>query len=462
MKTRFAPSPTGLMHFGNVRTAIFNYLYAVQQQGDFLLRIEDTDLTRSTEEYYEELLVDLAWLELNANSGPFKQSERSEIYAKYYQQLEDSHAVYPCFCSEEQLAISRKVQLASHLPPRYAGTCRKLSPTDIAAKLAQNIKPTLRFKIPQHATVEFIDLIKGKQSFKTNDLGDFIIRRQDGSASFMFCNAIDDAEMGVTHALRGDDHLANTPRQILILQALNLAIPHYGHFPMINGIDGAPLSKRNGSESIQELRNQGYLPLAVLNYLARLGHYYEDNTLMSLADLAARFDLNHINNSPARHDNTHLKHWQKETMLNLSAAQFWQLVQPLVADLIPAEQTIEFAELILPNILMPKEAIMWANAIMAEQLAAHSASNQEILTQAGLMFFNTAIEFLQTKQDASLEELLATIKTATGYKGKALFMPIRIALTGTDHGPELAKLLQFMGTSKAIARFIQAKQHCKE
>ncbi len=462
MKTRFAPSPTGLMHFGNLRTAMFNYLFAKKEQGTFVLRIEDTDLERSTTEYCDNLITDLLWLGLQWQEGPYKQSERTAIYDKYYQQLEAQNLVYPCFCTEEELAVTRKVQLASGLPPRYPGTCKKLGPAEIQAKIAAGIKPTLRFQVPPNKTIEFVDLIKGKQLFKSNDLGDFIIRRQNGSASFMLCNAIDDAEMGITHALRGDDHLTNTPRQIMILEALNLPVPKYGHFPMINGIDGAPLSKRNGSESIQSLREQGYLPLAVLNYLSRLGHYYESNKLLAIAELAENFNINNINTSPARHDNTHLRHWQKESILALSSKDFWLLIKQDVEHIVPIDKNMEFADLILPNILMPNEALSWANAFFATRLPVLEEKYKIILYQAGKQFFTTAQDFLQQQPDASLEDLLTAIKTATGTKGKALFMPVRIALTGKEHGPELAKILTLMGNTTAKLRFAQAASQCHE
>lgn len=460
MKTRFAPSPTGLMHFGSLRTAIFNYLFAKKEHGSMLLRIEDTDLERSNTEYYHSLLEDLNWAGITWQEGPYKQSERATVYAKYYQQLEKTSNVYPCFCTEEELAISRKVQLANGMPPRYMGTCQHLTNEVIQAKLAAGLQPTLRFRVPPDQTIEFLDLVKGAQSFKSNDLGDFIIRRQDGSASFMLCNAIDDAEMGITHALRGDDHLTNTPRQMLILQALQLPIPQYGHFPMITGDDGAKLSKRNGSESVQLLREQGYVPLAVVNYLARLGHYYENNKFMSIEELADNFAVPHINTSPARHDVAHLKHWQKESMLALTSIpeKFLQLIIKDVQDIVPADHHLTFAELILPNVLLPKEAKMWAEALFGTTLTIGD-SERTILHQAGAKFFAAACNTLQQHPDASLTDVLAAITAATNAKGKALFMPVRIALTGIEHGPELAKILALMGSDRAIERFKQAMKN---
>jgi glutamyl-tRNA synthetase len=278
-KTRFAPSPTGLIHIGNARTALFNALYA--HKSVFLLRIEDTDLERSKDTYIQQLKQDLKSLGLLWQQQE-KQSDRFDIYAKYYQQLQQQDLAYPCFCTPEELALSRKLQRASGKAPRYAGTCTHLSEAETAAKLQKGLKPTLRFRVPRGQRVEFNDLVRGKQQFASYDLGDFIIRRADGTPAFFFCNAVDDALMEVTHVFRGEDHLTNTPRQILILQALNLPIPQYGHISLILGNDGLPLSKRNGSQNIQGLIKEGWLATALINYLARLGHTYTDDNLLSL------------------------------------------------------------------------------------------------------------------------------------------------------------------------------------
>lgn len=452
MKTRFAPSPTGWMHFGNVRTALFNYLFAQQQQSTFLLRIEDTDRVRSAAEFLQGLLVDLKWLQLVWNEGPYLQSERDSIYAKHYQQLEQNKVAYPCFCSDETLALMRKVQAAAGQPPRYAGTCRNLSPEVVQQRLQAGERATLRFAVPRDQTIEFHDLVKGPQKFATNDIGDFIIRRNDGTASFMFCNAIDDATMQVTHALRGDDHLTNTPRQIMILRALNLSCPQYGHFAMINGTDGAPLSKRNGSQSVRELREQGYHPLAVINYLARLGHYYAANEFMSVAKLAELFSLTHINTAPARHDIAHLRHWQKEAILQASLTEVLSLIEPYIQDAIPTDKLADFAALVRENILMPSDVVLWVNAVAAQCLS-FSDADIELLTKAGIEFFNAAIAAVQNNSQITFKELADIVKDRTGCKGKELFMPLRIALTGQNHGPEIAKLMAFMAADLIIARF---------
>lgn len=457
MKTRFAPSPTGWMHFGNLRTALFNFLFARKQKYSFLLRIEDTDQERSTTDYQTALLEDLRWLSLQWDEGPYLQSDRASIYAKYYGILEQQGLAYPCFCTEEELNITRKVQQASGQPPRYNGACRNLSPEEIARRLKSGEAATLRFKVPRDSFIEFVDLIKGPQRFAANDIGDFIIRRNDGSASFMFCNAIDDAEMAVTHALRGDDHLTNTPRQIMILTALKLPIPHYGHFAMINGSDGTPLSKRNGSQSIRELREQGYNPLAVLNYLARLGHYYVANDFFDLPQLAENFDLSNISTSPARHDLTHLRHWQKEAMLRCSIEEIVAMISPYMEGLIAKDKFTEFATIIRDNLLMPSDAQMWVTAVASEGLD-FSDAGWKVLSQAGADFFTTAQQYVAQNPNITFKELADAVKATTGCKGKDLFMPLRVALTGQEHGPELAKFMEFMTGAVVQKRFAWALQ----
>lgn len=259
MKTRFAPSPTGYLTIGNIRTALFCALLAKHENGVFLLRIEDTDKLRSGQEFAEQLEFDLHWLGLDWQEGPqvggqsepYFQSQRQAIYDTYFQKLTDQNQVYPCFCSDEELAISRKIQLSSGQPPRYEGTCRNLTQEQINKKLAEGLKPTLRFRVPENQIIEFTDFVRGPQKFLSHEIGDFIIRRGDGSAAFFFCNAIDDSLMEITHVLRGEDHLTNTPRQLMLLQALKLAQPQYGHLALIVGPDGTPLSKRHGSRSIK-------------------------------------------------------------------------------------------------------------------------------------------------------------------------------------------------------------------
>lgn len=437
------------MHLGNVRTALFNVLLAHANQGQFLLRIEDTDATRSQAAFTELLQQDLKWLNLDWTEGPYFQSQRQAIYQQYYAQLEKQGDVYPCFCSDEQLALSRKIQMSSGQPPRYAGTCLKLSQEQIAEKIKQGSKPTLRFKIPRGQIIEFNDLIKGPQRFVSDDIGDFIIRRADGSASFFFCNAIDDAVMNVTHAIRGEDHLTNTPRQLLLLKALNLRAPIYGHMALILGSDGSPLSKRNGSRSLEELRAQGYLPIAINNYLGRLGHYYSANELMNLEELSKNFLTENLSSAPAHFDEVQLLHWQKLAVAKLSRDDFWQWIDDATRKIVPEKLRDLFIEVVHPNTVFPKDALFWANVFFGEEDFSEEALS--LLRATDKQFFvvlNKSIE--QSGLDYSA--ITKTLQSELNLKGKALFQPLRLVLTGQMHGPELVNVLRLLTPERIRAQ----------
>ena len=462
MKTRFCPSPTGSMHLGNARTALFNALLSTKEQGIFLLRIEDTDVERSKPEYATQLQTDLQWMgllwqegpEVGGDAGPYHQSERQAVYDKYYAQLEAENLAYPCFCSEQQLALFRKLQRAAGKPPRYAGTCGSLSPEEVATKIDAGERPTLRFRVPHNYVVTFTDTVRGKQRFESQDLGDFIIRRANGTAPFIYCNAIDDAMMGVTHVLRGEDHLTNTPRQVLILQALELSIPQYGHIALITGPDGSPLSKRNGSSSIQDLRSSGFLPLAIVNYLARLGHYYADNNFCDVKALASQFDFEHLSKSPAGFDKNQLLYWQKEAVHALSDGNFREWLGEALWSQVPKEKQEVFITVVRPNVLFPQEAMEWVNIIYSDTVA-YTTEGKAFLQEAGVSFFE-AVQDALTQWGTDFSPLTQQVKANTGKKGKALFMPLRVALTGQCHGPEMKPLVALLGEALCAQRLQQA------
>lgn len=450
IKTRFAPSPTGYLHLGNVRTALFNALLARAWGGRFLLRIEDTDQERSRPEYVAALLEDLRWLgldwqegpEIGGSGAPYAQSERAAIYADYYRQLESGDQAYPCFCSPAELALSRKAQLAAGRPPRYAGTCARLSAAERQARRDRGLQPTLRFRAPDAQTVEFTDRVRGPQRFAGADIGDFVIRRSDGTPQFFFANAVDDALMGVTHVLRGDDHLSNTPRQLLLLQALNLPAPEYGHLALIVGSDGGPLSKRDGDLSLRELRATGYLPNALLNYLARLGHSYEQDRWMEPAELAANFALERLGRAPARYDAAQLLHWQSEAVRHTDSQQLWEWIKPALHDWVPPSCQDAFIATVRPNVRFPADAGFWAERLFGAELIA-SPESQAAVFQAGSEFFTHALA-AYAEHGAAYQPLIENLRLRTGRKGKSLFMPLRAALTGETHGPELAGILALL------------------
>lgn len=462
IRTRFAPSPTGLLHIGNARAAFFSALLAKQAHGVFILRIEDTDAQRSELRYIELIKADLEWLGVHwqeglgkdGEYGPYWQSQRHPIYLHYYEKLVAKGLIYPCFCSDEELALERKLQLSRGQAPRYRGTCAQLSSEEVDKRLAQGLKPTLRFRVPQKKEIKFDDLIKGPQSFQSGDIGDFIIRRADGSASFMFCNAIDDVLMKVTHVLRGEDHLANTPRQLMIMQALELTPPAYGHLALITGDDGTPLSKRHGSYSLHDLRERGYLPQAVSNYLGRLGHAYEQQGLLSFEQLATDFHLERVSRSAARFDIAQLLYWQKMAVAALDTQQLWTWIGTQIQQQVPVDSQAQFIETIRANLCFPEDAAQWAT-IFFHHRVAFSKDNLQILQQAGEQFFVEAEEAVEEHGD-DFKKIAQTIKDALHLNGKDLYLPLRIALTGQENGPELAQIAALLGVKRMRERFSRA------
>lgn len=464
MKTRFCPSPTGYMHLGNLRTALFAFLFARSQNGQFLLRIEDTDFDRSMPEFTEALFEDLKWLSLFWDEGPSRdlgnglyfQSERQAIYQKFYDQIIQSGHAYPCFCSEQDLALNRKLQLSQGKAPRYSGACRQLTQAEIEEKLSGGLKPTLRFRVPKDQIIEYIDFVKGPQKFNSNDLGDFIIRRADGTSPFMFCNAIDDSLMGVSHVLRGEDHVSNTPRQILILQALNLRIPEYGHISLIRSESGSKLSKRESSDSVRDMRELGFLPMAIVNCVARLGHYYETNDYLALSELAKNFKLENLSKAPARFDHSQLLHWQKMAVAHLSEPELLEWLGEEITHIVPKEKMRLFIEAVRSNIVFRQDAYQWAD-ILFKPLAIFERAKLEILRSVGPDYFDQVLEVV-TESKEDYPEMIALLKMKTKLQGKALFMPLRIALTGEEHGPELAHIFSLLGETVIAERLHYAKK----
>ncbi len=461
VKTRFAPSPSGYLHLGNIRTALLSALLARQQGGIFLLRIEDTDAARVQPEYVQALMDDLRWLGLDWQEGPrmgdhtsaYHQSARGAIYAEHFDRLLANGQAYPCFCTETQLKLVRRQQLNAGQPPRYPGTCARLSTAQARTRLAQGQLATLRFRVPETGATRFLDQVHGEQSFAHSEIGDFIIRRTDGSAAFFFSNALDDALMAVTHVLRGVDHLSNTPRQILILQALNLPLPDYGHLALINGADGTPLSKRNGSLSVRELQAQGYLPLAVHNYLARLGHHYPDEQYQDFEGLAQGFALSRLQRAPARFDPTQLRHWQREAVHRASTAVIATWLESSIPD---PELRLRWAEYLRPNSDFPAQAQDWALRLYQGNAPA-SAEAQAVLASTEARYWRAALD-AQAQQPTDYAAFMAILKAQTAYKGKALFAPLRAALTGELTGPELAGLYALLPPDSLRARLLPHAQ----
>lgn len=460
--TRFAPSPTGYLHLGNARTALFNHLAAQSGGGRLVLRIEDTDADRSDDRHLGALLDDLRWLGLDWAEGPdiggphapYRQSERGDRHRTAVTALAAQGDAYPCFCSPEELALSRRSMLAAGRPPRYAGTCAALSAREVEQRLGEGQRPAMRFRVPSRRVVEFADLVHGLQRFATDDIGDFVIQRADGSAAFFLGNALDDAAMEITLVLRGDDHLANTPRQILLLEALGLPVPRYGHLPLLLGPSGSPMSKREGAASLRDLRRQGYLPQALANYLVRLGHVCGRDGWLDPGEMSSGFDLTRTSRSPAHYDEGQLRHWQREAVARAAVDELVAWLGPALEPLGGTARRREFVEVVRGNLLFPADAGPLVRIVSASEfpLGGQAAA---IVSETGAEFYASAAA-AWAAHAPDFRAWTRAVGAATGRRGSALYMPLRAALTGAVHGPELAPLVALMDRARVTGRLESA------
>jgi glutamyl-tRNA synthetase len=461
--TRFAPSPTGALHLGNARTALFSWLAARASGGRFVLRVEDTDAGRSQDALLERQLDELRWLgitwdegpDVGGPHGPYRQSERGAVYAHALQTLATNGQTYPCFCSPDELQLSRKAQLASGRPPRYARTCAGLTAAEVQRRIDSGKSPAIRFRVPDRRTVEFVDRVHGPQRFQSDDIGDFVIRRADGSVSFFLGNAVDDSAMGITLVLRGDDHLANTPRQLLLLEALGMPQPEYGHLPLVLAPSGTPLSKREGAASLTDLRAQGYLPGAICNYLIRLGHACGHDGWLAMDQLASHFDLVRTSHSAARFDEAQLRHWQREAVTHATDAQVEQWLGGHLDAVEAGDERSAFVAVVKGNVLFPAEVDPLVSMVVHDAVTVSADATAQI-TAAGPDFFASAAGLLGAHA-GDFKGWTRAIAEATGRKGAGLFMPLRSALTGVTHGPELAPLVRLMGAQRVLGRLESAR-----
>ncbi len=435
-----------MLHVGNVRTALFSLLAAIPN-GRFLLRIEDTDRARVAPHFVEAALRDLDWLGFGAFIDPsaiLHQSARTPLYDEYIGRLQAAKHAYPCFCSQAALAHDRVQAQAQGRPPRYSGRCAKLDPAEAEDRLSRGESAVWRFRVPPKEELRFEDTVRGPQIVASDLLGDFVVRRANGEPMFFFTNALDDALSGVTWVLRGEDHLSNTARQILILKALNLPVPRYGHLPLILSETGVPLSKRDGAQSIDGLRAEGFLPEAIVNYLARLGAVVASDALLTLPDLAAAFDPTRIGHAPARYDRQQLLHWQRLAMAHVPLAT----LLPWVPQQVPVADRTRFAETVRANSLFRKEFELWAEILYGENDALTTEAEQAV---AGVepRLFDRALALLA--EGRAPEDLAPGLK-ALGFSGKVLFHALRAALTGRLAGPELKDILGLMPRHVLVRR----------
>jgi glutamyl-tRNA synthetase len=434
--TRFAPSPTGSLHIGNIRTALINWLWARKSGGRFLLRMDDTDAARSTEAFAQGIRGDLGWLGLTPDDE-VRQSDRFALYEERFAALREAGHVYPCYETPEELDLRRKVLLGRGLPPVYERTALKLTDADRAGLEAEGRQPHWRFKLDHDAPIAWDDLIRGPQHFDARALSDPVIRRADGSWLYMLPSAIDDADMGITHVVRGEDHVSNTASQVQMFAALGVRPPAFAHAALLTGAEGK-LSKRLGSLGVEHFREAGIEPIAVLALLARLGTSDPVEAVTDATPLIERFDFARFGRAPARFDEGELA--QVNTRI------VHQLPYEAVRDRLPAGMDAAGWEAIRNNLTYVGGAAEWWAVVEGPVAVDPDPEDRDFILRAQQL-----VQEIDWANDP-WHALTGVLKAETGRKGKALFLPLRRALTGMDHGPDMAALLPLIGRERALQR----------
>ena len=458
IRTRFAPSPTGFIHLGNIRSALYPWAFARANQGDFILRIEDTDLERSTQASVDVILESMAWLELMQDEGPFYQMQRIDRYKQVLASLQEKGYVYPCYMSMEELDALREKQMANKEKPRYDGTWRP-EPGKVLPPIPEGVKPVLRFKTPLTGVVGWDDKCKGPIEFQNAELDDLVIARPDGTPTYNFCVCVDDMDMDITHVIRGDDHINNTPRQIHIFEALGATVPVFAHLPTVLNEQGEKMSKRNGAKAVTQYRDEGYLPDAMVNYLARLGWSHGDDEIFSRQQFLEWFNLDHLGRSAGQFDDAKLRWVNAQHMKLTPDDELAAMVMPFLEKLGLDSKTV--ADGRLPRICSLfkdrcdtlVDLAHWAQVFYrdpqpsAEDLALH-------LTPEIIPAIDELLQVLE-QGDWSKESIAAGIKQvlkARGIKMPQLAMPVRVLVLGTAHTPSVDAVLALLGREKIIQR----------
>lgn len=456
IRTRFAPSPTGFLHIGGARTALFSWAYARKHRGSFILRIEDTDVERSTPEAVQAILDGMSWLNLDYDEGPFYQMRRMGRYKQVIRQMLDEGTAYCCYTSPEELDTLREAQRARGEKPRYDGRWRpeqgKVLPVP-----PQGVKPVVRFKNPQHGVAAWDDLVKGRIVFENSELDDLIIARADGTPTYNFCVVVDDWEMGITHVIRGDDHVNNTPRQINILKALGAKVPQYAHLPMILGDDGTKLSKRHGAVSVMQYDEDGYLPEAVINYLARLGWSHGDREIFSVKEFCSWFDLDHITPSAAQFNTEKLNWVNQQYLKQADNARLAALVRPRLA---ARGVTVSDVPVLASIMALYKERVATLNELAdaAEVFYIELHPAQELLDEYLLPEVLPALRELAGRfadiawEAPVLAALIKELLAKHNLKMPRLAMPLRVMLVGQTHTPSVDAVLALFPRDTVLAR----------
>ncbi|EAW0606276.1 glutamate--tRNA ligase [Campylobacter lari] len=447
--TRFAPSPTGYLHIGGLRTALYNYLYARKNKGKFLLRIEDTDLKRNSQEATQAIIEAFKWCGLDYDGTIEYQSQRFDIYKKYIQKLLDEDKAYYCYMSKEELDELRAKQEAAKERPKYDGRYR-----DFKGTPPSDVEPVVRIKAPQNGEIKFIDGIKGEVSFKAEDiLDDFVIARSDGSPIYNLTVVIDDALMGVSDVIRGDDHLSNTPKQIVLYEALGFKIPKFYHVAMIHGEDGKKLSKRHGATDVMEYKNMGILPQALLNFLVRLGWSHGDDEIFSLESMQELFDPNHINKSASCYNFKKLEWLNAHYIKTLPFEEINRQLKDLGFDLSQYEKAGFLLDMLRERAKTLHDIINGAKVLLNDPKEYDQKAVDKFLNVTNLTYLEKYAMVLNEQKNAcEFEELTNRFLEENNLKLKDLAQAIRIALTGSSVSPSIFEVLEFLGVQKAKLR----------
>ena len=475
VRVRYAPSPTGHLHIGNARTALFNYLFARSQGGKFIIRIEDTDRKRNIEGGEQSQLNYLKWLgidwdesvDVGGEYGPYRQSERNDIYKTYYEELLEKGLAYKCYCTEEELEKEREEQAARGEMPRYSGKCRNLTKEEQEKLEAEGRQPSIRFKVPQGEVISFNDIVKGEISFETDGIGDFVIVKKDGTPTYNFAVAVDDYLMKMTHVLRGEDHISNTPKQIMIYNALGWDIPAFGHMTLIVNENRKKLSKRDESiiQFIEQYEELGYLPEALFNFITLLGWSpVGEEELFTKEQFIEIFDVNRLSKSPAVFDTHKLKWVNNQYVKKLDLDQVIELTVPHLqkAGKVSEELTGSEQEWVRKLISLYQEQLSYgAEIVELTELffkddiqynrEARTVLEEEQVPEV-LRVFAEKLEQLDSFTADEIKASIKAVQKETGHKGKKLFMPIRVATTGQTHGPELPQSIELLGKDTVLKR----------
>ncbi|MFC6118986.1 glutamate--tRNA ligase [Macrococcoides bohemicum] len=475
VRVRYAPSPTGFLHIGNARTALFNYLFARHNGGDFIIRIEDTDTARNVEGGEASQLKFLQWLGMDWDEsidkdggyGPYRQSERAHIYNPIIEKLLAEDKAYRCYMTSEELEAEREAQLARGEMPRYGGKHAHLTKEEEAALIAEGREPAIRIRVPKDKTYTFNDMVKGEVSFDSNGIGDWVIVKKDGIPTYNFAVAIDDHFMEITHVIRGDDHISNTPKQMMVYEALGYDIPTFGHMTLIVNEDRKKLSKRDGSiiQFIEQYHDLGYLPEALFNFIGLLGWSPEgEEEIFSKAQFIEMFDEKRLSKSPAFFDKQKLAWINNQYMKTKDLDTVFEMTLPHMekAGLIsnnPTEAELAWAKSLVSlyqqQMSYAGEIVELSELFFKDELAldeeASEVVNGEQVPEL-VKSLTAQLEALDTFDAASIKAAIKAVQKETGIKGKNLFMPIRVMVSGQTHGPELPNTMELLGKDKVIER----------